>query len=591
MTGLPSSIEFDQLNAVFQPIVSLRNGSILGYEGLIRGTPGSSLYSPGQLFESARDTEHLREIELASIRTVLRAFGELHLLGKLFLNVAPGVLREVDEPLQKIRRYLAEAGVAANQVVIEVTENQPMLGEHSIYEVLSQARAAGFELAIDDLGEGYASLRVWSELQPDFVKIDKHFVHGLHADPVKFQFVRTIRQLSQAVGTRVIGEGVEHENELSVLRDLGVEYAQGFLLSAPAAVPLTQIRADVRSLIRSPRPQQTPQLARLTPGRLSIGQIASPVPPMSRDAPLREAQLRFAADRDLMAIPILTNQMATGLVCRNAALARPPAERATPGPRVHSVMEPDPLILDGRMNLEEVSVLLAQTEWQHFSRPFIVTERSVYKGIATAQEVLRELSRFQSRALRYAHPLTALPGAVPIQEALENMLEQKVSFVAAQCDIDHLKAYNEVFGYPRGDNLIKYAGIVLEAYCDPQLDFLGHVGGGNFTLLMRSGDWRERFATLVDQFNLGRQAFLAQIDIDQAGYHQKDRRGQPVFRDLPSLSIGAVAVAPGQYASHHEVVEAIANASIEAKKAAGGALFVERRTPDHRFRVGFDPED
>jgi GGDEF domain-containing protein len=180
---------------------------------------------------------------------------------------------------------------------------------------------------------------------------------------------------------------------------------------------------------------------------------------------------------------------------------------------------------------------------------------------------------------------------VPIQEALENMLEQKVSFVAAQCDIDHLKAYNEVFGYPRGDNLIKYAGIVLEAYCDPQLDFLGHVGGGNFTLLMRSGDWRERFATLVDQFNLGRQAFLAQIDIDRAGYHQKDRRGQPVFRDLPSLSIGAVAVAPGQYASHHEVVEAIANASIEAKKAAGGALFVERRTPDHRFRVGFDPED
>ncbi len=591
MTASPLSLELDQLNAVFQPIVSLRNGSILGYEGLIRGAKGSSRQSPEQLFESARDTEDLRLIEIASIRTVLLAFGELHLAGKLFLNVAPAVLHSTERPLQRMEGFLQLAGLSASQIVIEVTENQPSLGDHSIYQVLRQARGLGFEVAIDDLGEGYASLRVWSELQPEYVKIDKHFVHGLYADPVKFQFVRTIRQLSQAVGTKVIGEGVEHESELHVLRDLGVEYAQGFLLSAPVATPQTQVRSEVHRLIRAPRADQTDAPVRLSPGQLRMEQITTAVEPISPNASLREAQNRFEAAPELIALPVVAKRIAIGLLRREIAfLPKRVGRGEREPPLVRSIMDAQPLTVDCHMSLEEVSVLLAQTDWHHFAKPLVVTERGMYRGVATAQQVLREFSRFQTRALRYAHPLTSLPGQVPIQEALQNLLERKLGFVAVQCDIDHLKAYNEVFGYPRGDNLIKYAAIVVEAYCDQRLDFLGHLEGGTFVILIRSSDWQERCQMLVDQFNLGRHAFLAQTDLSLAGYYQPDRQGNPQFRALPSLSVGAVVVGAGPFASYHEVLEAIKTATKEAKKVSGGSLFVERRQPSHRFRVGFDPE-
>jgi len=107
MPTVPLSVELDHLTAVFQPIVSLRGGSILGCEGLIRGAVGSAIQSPDQLFDSARDPEHLRELEIASMRTVLLAFGSLGLRGKLFLNVAPGVLRSTAHALQKSTSFSA----------------------------------------------------------------------------------------------------------------------------------------------------------------------------------------------------------------------------------------------------------------------------------------------------------------------------------------------------------------------------------------------------------------------------------------------------------------------------------------------------
>ncbi|MGA2549922.1 MAG: EAL domain-containing protein [Burkholderiaceae bacterium] len=593
MPAVTSPVELNDLSFVFQPIVSLRGGSVLGCEGLLLAGKSSPRHAEEQLYESAPELDSQRELEFASIRTLARAFGGSGgTAGKLFLSIAPGVLRLAENPLQRIEESLLEAGLSASQVVLEVSDHQPMLGDQSIYEVMCRARGMGFEIALNHLGEGAASLRVWSDIQPHYVKIDQHFVRGLHSDPVKHQFVRTVWQLSHALGTKVIGEGVEHAAELYALRDLGVEFAQGHLFSAPDVRPLSELRPDVQKLILNHRAYAQPPASRDLGSFVFAEQLGAPVEPVASDIPLANARHRFEADPKLLAIPVVDKTIAVGILSREAALAASSgAEGVSEMRLVKAVMDRSPLLIDSRMSLEALGLLLAGADPSRFAAPFIINERGVYRGLANAQLVLRELSRSQERAARYADPLTALPGQVQLQKAIEGLIEGKGAFVAALCDIDHLKAYNQVFGYPRGDNLIQYAGILIGAYCDPELDFLGYLGSGKFVALIRESDWRERCENLIAEFDVGRQAFLSRSDVAQSGYYQKDRRGNPVFHALPRLSIGAAAIEPGSYTSYHQVVEAIQAAGAEAKKGLDIAFFVERRRPDDHARISFEPED
>ena len=101
-------------------------------------------------------------------------------------------------------------------------------------------RSMGFRVAIDDLGEGFASLRLWSELRPEFVKADKHFVRGIARDPVKLQFLRAIQHIAENSGSQVIAEGIENAEDFRVAKDIGIACGQGWFIGRPAEQPNTR---------------------------------------------------------------------------------------------------------------------------------------------------------------------------------------------------------------------------------------------------------------------------------------------------------------------------------------------------------------
>ena len=121
---------------------------------------------------------------------------------------------------------LESVGLAPQQVVIELTENKPFFDVDGIMKALLHFREAGFAIAIDDLGAGFSSLRLWSELLPEYVKVDMHFVQGVHRDPVKYNFLRSIQDLAARCGTSIIAEGIEHEEELVTVGKLGIPCAR-----------------------------------------------------------------------------------------------------------------------------------------------------------------------------------------------------------------------------------------------------------------------------------------------------------------------------------------------------------------------------
>jgi len=235
-----------QLSALFQPIVDLRSGAIIAYEGLIRGPSDSALHAPLQLFKVARACGLSVEVEHLCRRVVLERYAELQLPGKLFLNVSPDMLLQRDARHGETLGIIQQLGIAPEQVIIELTENQPTYDYAAMREAVRHYRAMGFQIAIDDLGEGFASLRLWSELLPEFVKIDMHFIQGIHQDPVKLQFVRSIQGIAEKSATRVIAEGIETADEPLALGETGVALGQGYHLGRPASQPLRAIPSQVR---------------------------------------------------------------------------------------------------------------------------------------------------------------------------------------------------------------------------------------------------------------------------------------------------------------------------------------------------------
>jgi len=234
---LVNIIENKAITTVFQPIFNVQEKTILGYEALTRGPKGTELYSPDKLFHYATQYDLLSELEILCRDKAITQFAELKLQGKLFLNISPLVLLNSNHPQGETIKFVQQAGLSCDQIVIELSEKYPIANNTMLSEALAKYRQFGFDVAIDDLGSGYSGLKLWSQLRPNIVKIDRYFVENCHQDSFKRKFLKAIFDLAQSAKALVIVEGIETIDEFELLQRLGMIYAQGFYLAKPELLP------------------------------------------------------------------------------------------------------------------------------------------------------------------------------------------------------------------------------------------------------------------------------------------------------------------------------------------------------------------
>ena len=223
--ALDEVIDAGAFHPVFQPIVDLRDGANAGYEALTRFDDGTS---PELRFAEATRLGRSAELELATLARAIESARRLPGDSYVSLNVTPGLLR----PGPGLQPLLESASC---QVVLEITEREAI----DDYDVVRSA-LSGFEptvqLSIDDAGAGFASLRHVVMLQPDFVKLDRTWVSGIHLEPTKQAMVAGLVHFADATGCILVAEGIEADEESDMLVDLGVRYGQGYLLGRPEPV-------------------------------------------------------------------------------------------------------------------------------------------------------------------------------------------------------------------------------------------------------------------------------------------------------------------------------------------------------------------
>ncbi len=230
-------IENKAITTVFQPIFNVQKKTILGYEALTRGPNNTELYSPDKLFHYATQYDLLSELEILCRDKAITRFADLKLKGKLFLNISPLVLLNNNHPQGETIKFVQQAGLSCDQIVIELSEKYPVPNNTMLSAALAKYRQFGFDVAIDDLGSGYSGLKLWSQLRPDIVKIDRYFVENCHQDSFKRKFLKAIFDLAQSAKAQVVVEGIETIDEFELLQRLGMVYAQGFYLAKPALAP------------------------------------------------------------------------------------------------------------------------------------------------------------------------------------------------------------------------------------------------------------------------------------------------------------------------------------------------------------------
>jgi EAL domain-containing protein (putative c-di-GMP-specific phosphodiesterase class I)/GGDEF domain-containing protein len=572
-------LESRALTVVFQPIYAFREARILGFEALVRGPEGSALQTPAALFSAAADEGLANEVNVLCIVEVLRAFAARDFAGSLFLNVSPQFILKRGFDRARAERFLADLGIAPDRVVIELTEDYPTFDFPVVHESLMLYRSMGFRIAIDDLGEGFASLRLWSELRPEFVKADKHFVTGVANDPVKAQFLRAIQDIAESAGAQVIAEGIETAADFKVVKDLGIACGQGWFIGRPAE---TMPQGRNEELERAQADAKLPVLAapRLAAGTESTAHdFIRAVEPARPDTPFARLMERFATSPGLVAIPVVGDKGVEGVVGRGVmdivmASGAPHALAARP---CIDVADLAPIHADAALGLDALAALLAESDSRRLADGFVIVAGGRYLGMGTAGDVVRTLQRARVLAARYTNPLTMLPGQVPINEHLERLLGGRVPFTAWFVEVDKMGGLNDSLGFTVGDGLIRDTARLLEAQCEPGVDFAGHVAGSRFVILMQSDDWRDRADRLVAAFPAVRDSHVPD-EIRERGYFTVRRRdGRDYVRPMPKLVVGILPVLPGVFESRHEVVAVAKRAAEKAQARAHDALFIDEQ--------------
>ncbi|MFQ4142937.1 EAL domain-containing protein [Chlorogloeopsis sp. ULAP02] len=231
----------ERFTSHFQPIVSIKDTSqIYGYESLLRGLDEQgNLVPPGPILELASEAGLLPQLDRVARLSAIAQFSRHQARGQIFINFAPTALYDPVSCLRTTVEAIDRAGISHEQVVFEVVESDNPQDLDHLKAVLQYYRDAGFLVALDDLGSGYSSLNLLHQLRPDFIKLDMGLIRDVHQDLYKASITEKLLEIAQNLNIQTVAEGIECIEELNWLQERGADFAQGYLIAKPSAVPIT----------------------------------------------------------------------------------------------------------------------------------------------------------------------------------------------------------------------------------------------------------------------------------------------------------------------------------------------------------------
>lgn len=584
----PSESEDDPLSAqqlldgaettlvyAFQPIVNIDTGIAFGYEALLRGTDQLGFRAISDFFDAAYEHGVLEDVERILQRKAVESFLKLpSRTAILFLNVDARLLTSGRTVIDGMAAAIAASGLSADRFCLELPETQDLVGGDDALAMMHQVSGAGVRLALDDFGQGYSRLRLLHELQPDYVKIDRYFVHGVANDPKRRLFLSRLVDIMHVFGISMVAEGVETEADFRTCKDLGFDFVQGFLIQKPTTDldHILSLYPVVAGLNARERRNRSTDKSRVE-GHMEL------LPTLSVDLPMVEVFDTFRQHRDLALFPVVDE---TGIPVGVVGDADLKAYAYSPfgrdlmankayGRSLRDLVRSCPTA-SVDMQIEKILEIFAH---RSDAPGILMVDRGRYAGFMSSTALLKVLHEKTVAAARDQNPLTRLPGNLSIGDWVSDALaDRESSVVLAYFDFDSFKPFNDTYGFRNGDRAIQLFAELMQKHAPAQGAFVGHIGGDDFFAGFRTSDPRdvaERVAALLAQFAHDVESFYDAETRERGFLEMRGRDGRLHRYGLLTVSAGLLNLRAGRNEVPLDtVMDEIARLKKKAKLASSG---------------------
>jgi diguanylate cyclase (GGDEF)-like protein len=470
------------IRSAFQPILDVASGEFFGFEALARLNPPSSFSNIGELFPFSEKIGKLYPIETICRKSAISQSSKI-LRSKeyLFLNIDPQVLSDPEFSSGQTRKLLADHGLTPSDVILELTERSAIQDFKSFRVALEHYRKQGYLIALDDVGAGYSSLQSIAELHPDFLKIDRSLIEEIHINPTKWALFEAFVTFSHRIGCRILAEGVETEEEMQTVVQLGVDYIQGYYIAKPS-FERPELHEGIHKIIRSRQNIKVDS-------EKSIQPLLEALPFFDPKTTVGVVDNYFREHPKIWLVGIIEQERLLGVIQRDkfyTSLSTRYGVSLYLERSITYLMDKKPLLIEDTTPVEVASSLaMARTEGQLYDGIVVIRQQKPV-GMIRIASLIKAMSETQIQIARGANPLTGLPGNIAIEQEIKRRLNSGVRFGVIYADLNQFKLFNDTYGFQQGDSIIKLLGEILlqETFSSDSQAFVGHVGGDDFIIIL-----------------------------------------------------------------------------------------------------------
>ncbi len=563
-----SILENKQIETVFQPIVSLRDGSIYGYEALSRGPTDTDMYYPTVLFDCADKYDKAWELEQLCRMMAIETIHSMNKRFRLFLNVNPKIIHDEKFKQGFTKEYLAQNGINPEDVIFEITERGVISNISDFIATIDNYKSQNYRIAIDDAGAGYSGLNMITDIHPHFIKLDMNLIRDIDKDTTKQSLIKSFTEFASLTNTYLIAEGIETKQELLELVESGVHYGHGFYLQTPNSV-VSPLDSGVLFTINDANEKKNHLLDKVS-SEIYICNVSTLQKSINSKILVSQVFDLMEKDRSISGLCITEDGYVTGTITRNELYRRLSFQYGYSlysNKAIETIMSRVFLKVDYHDSIETVANKAMSRDFDQMYDFVTVTRDDKYFGIVTVKDLLEKALQIGVSNARHLNPLTELPGNILIERQLENCINTGLDYCVLYFDINNFKAYNDVYGFENGDKIIKCTTQILKNNLTEKSDFIGHIGGDDFMAIIEKKDTEAICKQIIEGFDEAIKGYYSKNDLDRGYITTKNRHG--VEEDFPILSISISAVSSQKYDTIYKLTEDMAKLKKICKQNPG----------------------
>ena len=566
-------------DVAFQPIVSAQSLRVHGFEALSRLAPDAPFADIGSLLDAAADKHVLQAVERTFLTKAISKFSlyEGAFKSRLFCNIDNRLFDDAEASPAIIIEHVKSVGLRPSNLCIELSERVPPESEERLARLVEIYQKHNVRIAIDDFGRGFSGLETLMLVHPHYVKIDQAFIRDIHTQARQQAIVDGVVRMAHSLGLHIVAEGVEQEDELRILRELGCDFIQGFLIARPS----TSLE-----LLRGSYASGFVKTIGATDIAAKVSTLIDLVAPLRLAQPVAEAVTRFKSDPFYTFLPVVDeDDIVHGAIYKEDMRALLFGEFGTSLLTNRGIN----LTIDQfvrRCPMSEAGVTndaLVDSYMTSSSNEGIVLIRDArYVGILDNLAMLRLTADRAVAVARDQNPLTFLPGNNLINQHVQHCLDSEGDRCFAFFDFDNFKAFNDTYGFEQGDRALLMFSEKLTKFKQRHEAFVGHIGGDDFfaSLPLARTKACEAVIELMHGFKSDVESLYNKDDREAGGITAEDRYGQSHF--FPMLRASTALLPLNSRASKKEAVLALLATGKSRAKAAESGLVVLGAETDAR---------